>query len=249
MFPYPSGDIHMGHVRNYAIGDAIARYAKMQGFDVLHPMGWDAFGLPAENAAIKNKSHPAKWTYANIEKQLASFKRMGFSYDWERKVVACDPEYYKWGQWIFLKMYEAGLVERKNSPVNWCPKCGTVLANEQVTEGKCWRCGSEVEKLAVELDKVEIRDAKIPVVANVSGEIVTEAAAIKASLVKQAASPVKWEDCVATMVGFGADIFVEAGPGKTLCGFNKRINRKLKSVNVENMRSLQKTLDDLKGVR
>ena len=98
MFPYPSGDIHMGHVRNYAIGDAIARYAKMQGFDVLHPMGWDAFGLPAENAAIKNKSHPAKWTYANIDKQLASFKRMGFSYDWERKVVACDPEYYKWGQ-------------------------------------------------------------------------------------------------------------------------------------------------------
>ena len=146
MFPYPSGDIHMGHVRNYAIGDAIARYAKMQGFDVLHPMGWDAFGLPAENAAIKNKSHPAKWTYANIDKQLASFKRMGFSYDWSRKVVACDPEYYKWGQWIFLKMYEAGLVERKNSPVNWCPKCGTVLANEQVTEGKCWRCGSEVEK-------------------------------------------------------------------------------------------------------
>ena len=146
MFPYPSGDIHMGHVRNYAIGDAIARYAKMQGCDVLHPMGWDAFGLPAENAAIKNKSHPAKWTYENIEKQLASFKRMGFSYDWERKVVACDPEYYKWGQWIFLKMYEAGLVERKNSPVNWCPKCGTVLANEQVTEGKCWRCSSEVEK-------------------------------------------------------------------------------------------------------
>ena len=146
MFPYPSGDIHMGHVRNYAIGDAIARYSKMQGFDVLHPMGWDAFGLPAENAAIKNNSHPSKWTYENIEKQLASFKRMGFSYDWDRKVVACDPEYYKWGQWIFLQMLKKGLVERKNSPVNWCPKCETVLANEQVTEGKCWRCESEVEK-------------------------------------------------------------------------------------------------------
>lgn len=146
MFPYPSGDIHMGHVRNYAIGDVMARFAKMQGCEVLHPMGWDAFGLPAENAAIKNNSHPAAWTYKNIETQLESFKRMGFSYDWTRKVVACDPDYYKWGQWIFLKMYEAGLVERKKSPVNWCDTCKTVLANEQVTEGKCWRCDSEVEK-------------------------------------------------------------------------------------------------------
>ena len=146
-FPYPSGaGMHVGHVRAYSSLEVIARKRRLQGYNVLFPIGWDAFGLPAENAAIKNKSHPAKWTYANIEKQLASFKRMGFSYDWERKVVACDPEYYKWGQWIFLKMYEAGLVERKNSPVNWCPKCGTVLANEQVTEGKCWRCGSEVEK-------------------------------------------------------------------------------------------------------
>lgn len=146
MFPYPSGDIHMGHVRNYTIGDVIARYSKMQGFDVLHPMGWDAFGLPAENAAIKHNSHPAKWTYANIDTQKASFKRMGFSYDWDRTVVACDPEYYRWGQWIFLKFWERGLVERRNSPVNWCPGCATVLANEQVIEGKCWRCDSEVEK-------------------------------------------------------------------------------------------------------
>ena len=146
MFPYPSGDIHMGHVRNYTIGDVIARYSKMRGFDVLHPMGWDAFGLPAENAAIKHHSHPAKWTYANIETQKASFKRMGLSYDWDRTVVACDPEYYRWGQWIFLQFWKKGLVERRNSPVNWCPGCQTVLANEQVIEGRCWRCDSAVEK-------------------------------------------------------------------------------------------------------
>lgn len=146
MFPYPSGDIHMGHVRNYTIGDVTARYYAMRGYDVLHPMGWDAFGLPAENAAIKHSSHPAKWTYANIETQKASFKRMGFSYDWDRTVVACDPEYYRWGQWIFLQMYKRGLVERRNSPVNWCPNCKTVLANEQVTEGECWRCHGAVEK-------------------------------------------------------------------------------------------------------
>ena len=146
MFPYPSGDIHMGHVRNYTIGDVVARYYKMRGFDVLHPMGWDAFGLPAENAAIKRNSHPAKWTYANIDTQKASFKRMGFSYDWDRTVVACDPEYYRWGQWIFLQFWKRGLVERRNSPVNWCPNCATVLANEQVTEGECWRCHGAVEK-------------------------------------------------------------------------------------------------------
>ncbi len=146
MFPYPSGDIHMGHVSNYTYGDVIARYSTMRGFDVLHPMGWDAFGLPAENAAIKRNSHPAKWTYENIATQQASFQRMGFSYDWDRKVVACDPEYYRWGQWLFLKFWERGLVERKNSPVNWCPDCKTVLANEQVEEGTCWRCHSEVEK-------------------------------------------------------------------------------------------------------
>ena len=146
MFPYPSGDIHMGHVRNYTIGDVIARYSNMRGFDVLHPMGWDAFGLPAENAAIKSKSHPATWTYSNIETQKASCKRMGFSYDWDRTVVTCDPEYYRWGQWIFLKMWEKDLVERKCSPVNWCPSCETVLANEQVIGDECRRCHSVVEK-------------------------------------------------------------------------------------------------------
>ena len=146
MFPYPSGDIHMGHVSNYTYGDVVARYWRMKGYNVLHPMGWDAFGLPAENAAIKHNSHPATWTYANIDTQKASFKRMGFSYDWDRTVVACDPEYYRWGQWIFLKMWERGLVERRNSPVNWCPDCATVLANEQVIEGTCWRCHSAVEK-------------------------------------------------------------------------------------------------------
>ena len=140
MFPYPSGDIHMGHVSNYTYGDVVARYWRMRGYEVLHPMGWDAFGLPAENAAIKHHSHPAKWTYANIDTQKASFKRMGFSFDWNRTVVACDPDYYRWGQWIFLKFWERGLVERRNSPVNWCPDCATVL------EGRCWRCDSEVEK-------------------------------------------------------------------------------------------------------
>lgn len=146
MFPYPSGDIHMGHVSNYTYGDVVARYWRMKGYEVLHPMGWDAFGLPAENAAIKHHSHPAKWTYANIDTQKASFKRMGFSFDWNRTVVACDPDYYRWGQWIFLKFWERGLVERRNSAVNWCPDCATVLANEQVIEGRCWRCDSEVEK-------------------------------------------------------------------------------------------------------
>ncbi len=146
MFPYPSGDIHMGHVSNYTYGDAVARFSHMNGFNVLHPIGWDAFGLPAENAAIKHKTHPAKWTYQNIDTQRASFKRMGYSYDWDRTVVACDPEYYRWGQWIFLEFWKRGLVERRTSPVNWCPECATVLANEQVIDGRCWRCDSEVEK-------------------------------------------------------------------------------------------------------
>ncbi len=151
MFPYPSGDIHMGHVRNYTIGDVVARQLTMGGHKVLHPMGWDAFGLPAENAAIKSQTHPATWTYGNIEKQTASFKRMGFSYDWNRKVVSSDVDYYRWGQWIFLKFWERGLVERKSSPVNWCPSCKTVLANEQVLGGgDCWRCHSQVEKRELE---------------------------------------------------------------------------------------------------
>jgi leucyl-tRNA synthetase len=159
MFPYPSGDIHMGHVRNYTIGDVVARHATMRGFNVLHPIGWDAFGLPAENAAIKSDSHPATWTYANIETQAASFRRMGFSYDWDRSVRTCDPEYYRWGQWIFLKFWERGLVERKSSPVNWCPSCKTVLANEQVIgEGVCWRCKSVVEKRELEQWFLKITD-------------------------------------------------------------------------------------------
>jgi leucyl-tRNA synthetase len=159
MFPYPSGDIHMGHVRNYTIGDVIARQASMAGFEVLHPIGWDAFGLPAENAAIKSDSHPATWTYANIEKQVASFTRMGFSYDWDRVVRTCDVDYYRWGQWIFLKFWERGLVERKSSPVNWCPSCVTVLANEQVVgDGECWRCKSVVEKRELEQWYFKITD-------------------------------------------------------------------------------------------
>ncbi|MHB9002986.1 MAG: leucine--tRNA ligase [Coriobacteriia bacterium] len=159
MFPYPSGDIHMGHVRNYTIGDVVARYFTMRGYSVLHPMGWDAFGLPAENAAIKSNTHPAEWTYANIEKQKSSFRRMGFGYDWDRQVVSSDVDYYRWGQWIFLKFWERGLVERKRSPVNWCPGCKTVLANEQVVgEGVCWRCKSVVEKRDLEQWYFKITD-------------------------------------------------------------------------------------------
>ncbi len=146
MFPYPSGDIHMGHVSNYTYGDCLARFWRMKGFEVLHPIGWDAFGLPAENAAIKHNTHPSVWTYKNIDTQLASFKRMGFSYDWDRIVKTCDPEYYEHGQRLFLEFWKRGLVERRESPVNWCPECKTVLANEQVTEGKCWRCDSNVER-------------------------------------------------------------------------------------------------------
>jgi leucyl-tRNA synthetase len=144
MFPYPSGKIHMGHVRNYSIGDVIARYKRMKGLNVLHPMGWDAFGMPAENAAIEHGVHPATWTYENISYMKKQLKRLGFSYDWEREFATCDVEYYKWEQWIFLKMFEKGLVYRKSAPVNYCVKCQTVLANEQVEGGMCWRCGEEV---------------------------------------------------------------------------------------------------------
>jgi leucyl-tRNA synthetase len=144
MFPYPSGEIHMGHVRNYAIGDVIARYKRMRGYNVLHPMGWDAFGLPAENAAIKHSVHPSEWTHKNIDNMKKQLNRMGLSYDWEREVTTCSPEYYKWNQWFFLKMLENRLAYRKYSYVNWCPACATVLANEQVIDGKCWRCDSTV---------------------------------------------------------------------------------------------------------
>jgi leucyl-tRNA synthetase len=139
MLPYPSGALHMGHVRNYSIGDALARYMWMNGYNVLHPMGWDSFGLPAENAAIQNQAPPRQWTLGNIAKMKAQMKRIGFAYDWSREVTTCLPDYYRWNQWFFLKLYERGLAYRKKSLVNWCPKCATVLANEQVVEGCCWR--------------------------------------------------------------------------------------------------------------
>ncbi len=139
MLPYPSGALHIGHVRNYSIGDALARYKWMRGFNVLHPMGWDAFGLPAENAAIANQRHPYEWTMSNIENMKRQHQRMAFSYDWSREIATCEPEYYRWNQWFFLKMLERGLAYRKKALVNWCPECATVLANEQVVDGCCWR--------------------------------------------------------------------------------------------------------------
>jgi leucyl-tRNA synthetase len=150
MFPYPSGRIHMGHVRNYSIGDVVARFKRMKGYNVLHPMGWDAFGMPAENAAIQNNSHPAKWTYENIAYMREQLKKMGFSYDWDRELATCDVSYYQWEQKIFLQMYEKGLAYKKTSFVNWCPTCGTVLANEQVEDGCCWRCDSAVQQKELE---------------------------------------------------------------------------------------------------
>lgn len=158
MFPYPSGKIHMGHVRNYSIGDVVARYKRMQGFNVLHPMGWDAFGLPAENAAIKNKTHPAKWTYANIDDMRTQLKRLGFSYDWRRELATCNPKYYKWEQEFILKFLDKGLLYRKKSPVNWCETCHTVLANEQVEDGLCWRCDTPVEQKELEQWFLRITD-------------------------------------------------------------------------------------------
>ena len=145
MFPYPSGRIHMGHVRNYTIGDVIARYKRTRGFNILHPIGWDAFGLPAENAAIQRGVHPAQWTYENILQMKEQLKRLGFSYDWTREIATCDPSYYKWEQMVFTRMFERRLAYRRSSVVNWCPSCETVLANEQVEDGRCWRCQSEVQ--------------------------------------------------------------------------------------------------------
>lgn len=150
MFPYPSGKIHMGHVRNYSIGDVVARFKKMQGYNVLHPMGWDSFGLPAENAAIKNNIHPHVWTMSNIEEMKEQLSMLGLSYDWDKEVATSTPEYYKWTQKIFLEFYKAGLAYKKNSFVNWCPSCETVLANEQVVQGQCERCDSLVEKKELE---------------------------------------------------------------------------------------------------
>ncbi|MFN3347319.1 MAG: class I tRNA ligase family protein, partial [Candidatus Bipolaricaulaceae bacterium] len=139
MFPYPSGDLHMGHLKNYTMGDVLARFRKVQGYEVLHPMGWDAFGLPAENAALKFGLHPRDWTYTNIRQAKESLELMGILYDWDREVTTCEPDYYRFNQWIFLKMWEKGLAYRAKGLVNWCPKCQTVLANEQVVEGRCWR--------------------------------------------------------------------------------------------------------------
>jgi leucyl-tRNA synthetase len=146
MFPYPSGKIHIGHVRNYTIGDVVARYKRMKGYNVLHPMGWDSFGMPAENAAIDHGIHPATWTNENISYMKKQLKEMGFSYDWDRELSTCEPEYYRWEQLFFLLMYEKGLAYKKSSIVNWCINCQTVLANEQVEAGQCWRCSTEVEE-------------------------------------------------------------------------------------------------------
>ncbi|MBF1133581.1 MAG: leucine--tRNA ligase [[Eubacterium] brachy] len=146
MFPYPSGKLHMGHVRNYSIGDVVARFKTMKGFNVLHPMGYDAFGLPAENAAIKNNVEPAKWTYENMAEMTEQLKQLGLSYDWDREVATCKPDYYKWMQWIFIQFYKKGLAYKKESPVNWCPSCATVLANEQIVDGECERCKTAVTK-------------------------------------------------------------------------------------------------------
>ncbi|MFO7576421.1 MAG: leucine--tRNA ligase [Pelovirga sp.] len=150
MFPYPSGRIHMGHVRNYAIGDVVARFKRMQGYNVLHPMGWDAFGMPAENAAIEHGIHPAKWTYENIASMRNQLRRIGLSYDWEREFATCDPDYYRWEQLIFLRMFERGLAYKKGASVNWCDDCHTVLANEQVEDGCCWRCHNQVGQKQLE---------------------------------------------------------------------------------------------------
>ncbi|HEY8713387.1 MAG TPA: class I tRNA ligase family protein, partial [Thermoanaerobaculia bacterium] len=146
MFPYPSGDLHVGHGRNYILGDALYRFFRMRGMAALNPMGWDAFGLPAENAAIKRGIHPRQWTTSNIEREKKQFQRWGILYDWSKEIASCDPGYYRWNQWLFLQLYKRGLAYRGTAPVNWCPQDRTVLANEQVVDGRCERCGAVVEQ-------------------------------------------------------------------------------------------------------
>ena len=158
MFPYPSGKLHMGHVRNYTIADVIARYQRMQGKNVLQPMGWDAFGLPAENAAIQNNVPPAQWTHQNIADMRAQLQRLGFAYDWDRELATCTPEYYRWEQWFFTRLMERGLAYKKEADVNWCENDQTVLANEQVVDGKCWRCDNPVERKAINQWFIKITD-------------------------------------------------------------------------------------------
>ncbi|MDR2157117.1 MAG: leucine--tRNA ligase, partial [Clostridiales Family XIII bacterium] len=158
MFPYPSGKLHMGHVRNYSIGDVAARFLKMKGRNVLHPMGWDAFGLPAENAAIKNGTPPDVWTAEHIASMRGQSDRLGFAYDWNREITTCDPAYYRWTQWIFVQFFNRGLAYKKKNPVNWCPSCETVLANEQVVDGACERCGTPVGKRDLEQWYLKITD-------------------------------------------------------------------------------------------
>jgi leucyl-tRNA synthetase len=181
MFPYPSGDLHMGHAEAYAIGDAMARYWFLRGKNVLHPIGWDAFGLPAENAAIRNNTHPADWTYKNIDTQAASFRQYAISFDWSRRLATCDPEYYRWNQWLFLRFYDRGLAYRKGGYVNWCPKDQTVLANEQVINGRCERCGTEVVRRVLTQWYFKITEY--------ADRLLTDAAALEG----------KWPDRVLTM--------------------------------------------------